>query len=279
MKIFKYFLVLPLFILLISLPANANVRLSTEKFEFAVKPGDNYITSSFTIQNDGQEAIRFKAYPEYFEISENGTILTGIKDKSSNPLENNIRFNPTEFTINPNDSQNIRFTITNVQSLPDGESRAALFLEDVKTKLQALPTNNAKVAANLVIKTRIAVPIYVDKGRVTKVGSIDKLSIEKSKNSYLYNLNVKSVGNSLIRVGGTGQIVKDNQLITEFPINEHPIQGNSTGIFKESLPVKGLNGDQQYTLKISVSYKGQDNKEQVLSKDIPFRLSDISTKG
>jgi hypothetical protein len=278
MKFLKLLLLLPLLLIFVTMPVNATVRLSTEKFEFNVKPDDNFLAGSFTVQNDGNEMVRFRTYPGYFEISENGTILTEIKDKNANSMSENIRFNPAEFTLNPNDSQKIRFTITNVQNLPDGESRAALFLEDIKTKQQALPTGNDKVSANLVIKTRVAIPIYVDKGRVIKVGAIQQVNLEKDKSKYQYDLRIKSSGNSLIRVGGVGQIVKDNNLISEFPINERPIQAGTVGIIKDFIPTQKLTPDQDYTLKISLSYKDKDKKEVLLKQEIPFNLSDLVTK-
>jgi len=278
MRFLKYFLLLPLFFIALAvlLPANAAIRLSTEKFEFNVKPNDQYITGSFTVQNDDNEEIRFKAYPEYFEISDEGTIRTGLNKESSEIITKNIRFNPTEFTLAPNGSQKIRFTIANVQNLPDGESRAALFLENLKTKAQALPTNNAKTSANLVIKTRIAVPIYVEKGKVIKSGIISSVDLKKFKNKYTYAFNVKSTGNSIIRVGGVGQIVKDGQLVNEFPVNERPVQGGSTGKFKDIFTTKGLHTDQQYDLKLTLRYKDQDNREVVLKDEKPFKLSEIN---
>ncbi|OGH95765.1 MAG: hypothetical protein A2104_07855 [Candidatus Melainabacteria bacterium GWF2_32_7] len=279
MKILKFLLLLPLLLIFVSMPVSAAIRLSTEKFEFNVKPNDNFLTGSFTVQNDGNATVRFRAYPEYFEISENGTILTEIKNKNVNSVSENIRFNPAEFTLNSNDSQKIRFTITNVRNLPDGESRAALFLEDIKTKQQALPTGSNKASANLVIKTRIAIPIYVDKGRVIKVGAIQQVNLEKVKNRYQYDLRVKSSGNSLIRVSGIGQIVKDNNLISEFPINERPVQAGTVGIIKDFIPTQKLIPGQDYTLKVSLSYKGQDNKEVLLRQEMPFNLGDITKKG
>jgi hypothetical protein len=262
--------------LMVSLPANAAIRLSTEKFEFNVKSSDSYITGSFTIQNDDNEEIRFKAYPEYFEISEEGTIQTGLSKANSDGIIKNIRFNPTEFTLAPNSSQKIRFTIANVQNLPEGESRAALFLENAKTKQQALPTNNARTSANLIIKTRIAVPIYVQKGRIIKVGTIDSIGLKKFKNKLVYNLTVKSSGNSLIRAGGVGQIIKDDQLVAEFPINERPIQAGTSGKFKDIIPMAGLNPGQQYKLKLTLRYKDQNQKEIVLRDEKPFILNEIN---
>jgi|GEM_PF-1076552 len=276
MKFLKYLLLLSFMTLIISLPANAAIKLSTEKFEFNVKPGDNYITGSFTVQNDDNEEIRFKAYPEYFEISEEGTIHTGLNKANSEGITKNIRFNPTEFTLTPNSSQKIRFTITNVQNLPEGESRAALFLENAKTKQQALPANGARTSASLVIKTRIAVPIYVEKGRIIKTGSIDSINLKKFKNKYVYDLTVKSSGNSLIRAGGVGQIIKDDQLVTEFPINERPIQGGSAGKFKDIMPTTGLSSNQQYKLKLTLKYKDQNQKEIVLKDEKAFTLSEIN---
>lgn len=267
MRFLKYFFIICLMFLLIKFPALAGIRLSAERFEFEANSKTNFLTGSFTVENDDKEPVRFKVYPQYFEISENGTILTDLKEEGL--LSKNIRFNPAEFTLNRNESQKIRFTITNVKDLPDGESRTALFLEDVKTKEQALPSENRNASAKLVLKTRVAIPIYVDKGKVFKSGSIEKLEIQKYKNNYYYDLAVKSSGNSKIRVGGVGQIIKGNDLVNEFAINEHPIQAGSTGKFRDIIPAFNMEAGQKYTFKAIMSYKNQ-GKEEFITHEIPM---------
>lgn len=275
MRHLKYLAAFVCLLLLLALPSSASIRLSTEKFEFTPRANENFVTGSFTVQNDGDESIRFKVYSEYFEISEEGTIMTDLKNKkSADLLTKNVRFNPAEFTVAPFSNQRIRFTISNIQSLHNGEARTALFLEDTKTKQQALSTSNGNVSANLVIKTRIAIPIYVEKGRIQKIAAFEDFKIEKFKNKFLYSLKVISSGNSLVRVGGIAQITKNNELVKEFAINEQPIQSATIGHLKDFVPTEGMDPEQEYKLKITLKYKNQDKKDVFMIKEIPFKLNE-----
>jgi len=272
MKIYKHLFMLVLMIF-ITLPAHAMLRISPERFEFKVDSSKNkFLNDSITIQVDGIEPVRLKAYAEYFELSDTGSLITGIKNSANNQLEENIRFNPTEFIIQPGESQKIRFTIMNLQKLNNGESRVAIFLEDVKSKTQLLQNLNNGTQAKINVKTRIAIPIYVDNGLILKSGEISKLCIQNSDNKLQYELNVKSTGNSKIRIAGVGQIINNKNLAADFPIESRPVQAGTISKFKGDLPVEKLDPNLEYTLKINLFYKDQNNKNHNLVKEINFNL-------
>lgn len=268
-------LIVFLLLFLIACPAQAAIRISPERFELKVDQNsrEKFLNDSITIQVDGNESVRLKVYADNFDLSENGSIITGLKNIPTNNIIENIRYNPTEFVVLPGQAQKVRFTITNLQKLNNGESRIVLFLEDTKMKTQILQDMGDSGTAKLNIKTRIAIPIYIDKGQVKKSGVIDKLTVENANNKYSYILSVKSTGSSKIRIWGKGQLIKDKALITEFPIESHPVQAGITGLFKGDIPAQNLEQNQDYILRINVSYKDENLKTKTLTTEVPFKAT------
>lgn len=274
MKILRFRIFAVFLFFILQYQAQAALRIYPTKFEYTIKQGSNkqYINGAITVQAGSDETIRFKVYPESFNISESGNMDTDSKDVLNSPIVKYVRFSPAEVTLSSGIPQKVRFTITNIKDLLDGESRVALFFENMKTKEQVLPTSESGVSAYVTIKTVVAVPVYIDKGQVIKAGEIKKLEIGKSNDKYFYNVNVKSGGNSKIRVEGTGQIIKDKNLITEFPIKGQPVQAGTVGQIKGELPVQHLVPGEDYKLKLTLSFEDQKEKQKFLVNDIEFKL-------
>lgn len=252
----------------------AAVKITPSRFEFTLKPNStrNLINGSFSIQGGSNETIRFRVYPENFDIDEDGTVITGIENPFEKEFLGAIRFNPAEFTLLPGQVQRIRFTIPDITKLTDGEHRIALFMEDVKTKEEALPTYNENVSASIVIKTRAGLPIYINKGKTVKSGVIEKITAEKINGVYYSVLCVRSTGNSNIRIAGNAQIISKKRLIKEFPIDQHVIQAGNTGKFKFMLPVNDLNPNEEYKLKVTINFKDQNLANKYLVNEIKLSL-------
>ena len=100
--------------------------------------------------------MRFKVYTGYFKISDKGDAI--LYDKSNEPddLSKRVRFVPSEFTVQPGKVQKLRVNIANLNALPDGESRAMLYIEDVNPREYAIPTGQTGLGAQLIVKTRMA---------------------------------------------------------------------------------------------------------------------------
>jgi len=270
MRIYKQFIIF-LFLMLLSFPAFAVLRISPERFELKVDNNskNKFITDSITVQTDNNEPVRLKAYTETFDISDTGSLIIG-ENSTNSLLKNYIRFNPSEFVLQPGIPQKIRFTIINTDKLPNGESRVAIFLEDVKSKTQLLQNIQTGAQAKINVKTRFAVPIYVDKGQIVKSGEISELLIKNTDKNYKYEMIVKSNGNSKIRVSGAGQIIKGKSLIGEIPLESRPVQANSISKFSGELPTDKLDANSEYKFKATLIFKDQNNKNQTLTKEINF---------
>jgi hypothetical protein len=259
--------------LFIEFPVIASVKISPEKFDITVKPGKKFINGSFTIEISGQESVRYRVYSDYFEISDKGTIVNDIKSFPKNSIVDKIRFNPKEITVAPNIPQKIRFTIINLEQLPDGESRGVIFLEDTKTKVQTFLDKTNNVAANINLVTRIAVPIYVDNGKFLKSMEIQDFSVKQDSKDSIYQLSLKSLGNSKVRVCGKIQVIKDKKLVDEINIENRPVQGGAVGLISGKIPTENLQKNTDYILRANLTYLDENSKEKHVIKEINFLYS------
>lgn len=256
-------------LLLQAFPAFATVKVMPTLIELdANKTRGNYLTTSFSVQADKNETVRFKLYPEYFTITDEGKMDAKPVSNNADNLIPRARFVPNEFTLKNGIPQTVRVTFTDLKNLPDGESRMVMFIEDVAAKEILLPNANKKLNTRLIVKTRLGIPIYVDKGCFIKAGSFDDLRVEKNNKTLVYKMNLSAIGNSKVRYHGKAQIIKDNQLIKEFSVSSSTIRAN--GILKGTgnLPDNLEDGD--YILKVILTYKNEKGENKNLIKETQF---------
>lgn len=173
----KILLLLVLITMFFSQRAESALKVTPTLLELnANETRGNYLTASFDVQGDANETIRFKIYPSYFKISPQGTMdIIEENTSESDNLIKNVRFVPNEFTLQNGNKQKVRLTITDLKNLPDGESRMVLFLEDVAAKELMLPSGMKDVTTKLIVKTRVGIPIYLDKGKFVKCAQIENI--------------------------------------------------------------------------------------------------------
>ena len=271
MKNFVRQIAILLIFLLQVTPAFATVKVMPTLIELnANKSRGNYLTTSFSVQADKNETVRFKLYPEYFTITDEGKMDSKPVSENADNLIPHARFVPNEFTLKNGIPQIVRVTFTDLKSLPDGESRMVMFIEDVAAKEIMLPNTNKNLNTRLIVKTRLGIPIYVDKGRVVKVGNFDNLQVEKNNKNLVYKMNLSANGNSKVRYHGKAQIIKDNQLVKEFPVNSNTIRAN--GIFSEKGILPENLDEGNYIFKVILTYKNEKGENKNLIKETQFHV-------
>ena len=164
------------------------------------------------------------------------------------------------------------FTITNLRTLPAGESRLLLYLEDVNTKAIVIKKANGDVGGKILVKTRVGVPIYLDKGNYTKRGTLDAVAIKQKGDEFDCEYKVSSTGNSKIRYNGFGYLTQGDKLIKQFDIHGSTVAG---GTFLEKIQQLDVPKDliiegQEYKIKFILTYKDENQREKVLKKEITF---------
>ena len=251
-----------------TIPAFASVAVSPTRIEInANKVKTNYITTAIEIKGDSKELMRFKAYPGFFTINEKGEMVMVDKSNDVHDLSKRLRFVPSEFNVAQGKSQKLRINIANLNTLPDGESRAVLYIEDVNPKEYAVNTARSGIGAQLIVKTRVGVPIYVDKGKVKKEAEIEYLNIVKGKDGLYTDMKILSKGNSKIRYSGTIQIIQGKKLLDEYDLNGNVVGENNYYIDKQKIKIDNIKDTGEYTLRVILSYFDENGKRKNIKKE------------
>lgn len=253
--------------------ANAAIRVTPGYVEIdANKTKKDYVSGSFTVSGGKDEVVRFKVYPVFFEYDKKGSFVE-LEDKGQkNSLMGKIKFYPTEFTCKNGLEQKVRFTVTGVKSLPAGESRLVLFLEDTNTKEVVIKNANGKIGGKLVLKTRVGVPIYVDKGIYSKKGTLDAVAFKKIGEDYIVDYKVSSTGNSKIRYNGFCYVSQNNNLVDKFEVYGSTV-GGGTSLEKSQkleIPKNSLKEGEDYKIKFVLNYKDEKDNEKTLKKELIY---------
>lgn len=260
--------------LFMTIPTFASVAVSPTRIEInANKIKNNYITTAIEVKGDSQVPMRFKVYPGYFTIDNKGEVV--MVDKATNDphdLSKKIRFVPSEFTVAQGKNQKVRLNIANLNQLPDGESRTMLYIEDVNPKEMNIPTGNAGINAQLIVKTRVGVPVYIDKGTVTKDAEIEYLNVVKEKNAYYTNMKVVSKGNSKIRYSGKVQIVQGKKLVSEYNLSEKVVGANNFYVDKQKVEMNNIKETGEYTLRTVLSFFDENGKRKNIKKETILKI-------
>ena len=255
--------------LFMTIPTFASVAVSPTRIEInANKIKNNYITTAIEVKGDSQVPMRFKVYPGYFTIDNKGEVV--MVDKATNDphdLSKKIRFVPSEFTVAQGKNQKVRLNIANLNQLTDGESRTMLYIEDVNPKEMNIPTGNAGINAQLIVKTRVGVPVYIDKGKVTKDAEIEYLNVVKEKNAYYTNMKVVSKGNSKIRYSGKVQIVQGKKLVSEYNLSEKVVGANNFYVDKQKVEMNNIKETGEYTLRTVLSFFDENGKRKNIKRE------------
>lgn len=274
----KFLVLLLLTFIILGQKANAALKVTPTLIELnANETRGNYLTSSFDVQGDVNETIRFKIYPAYFKISPQGTMdIIEENISATDNLIKNVRFVPNEFTLQNGNKQKVRLTITDLKNLPDGESRMVLFLEDVAAKELMLPSGVKDVSTKLIVKTRVGIPIYLDKGKFVKCAQIENIDLKKQDKELQLAMKLSSSGNSKVRYTGKAQIIKDKELIGEYKIKNHVIGSNNTLSTLEGIPLKDIKENGNYTLRLVIQYSDEKGRLKSLIKENQFTIDSLS---
>lgn len=257
----------------ISIPAYATIAVSPTKMEInANKIRNNYVTTAVEVKGESTKAIRYKAYSGYFTISDKGEMVMQDSIGDSHDISSKLRFVPSEFTVPPGKSQKLRVNIANIKSLPDGESRAIIYLEDVNPKEISMP-NTGGIGAQLILKTRVGIPVYVDKGKFVKKAEIETFEVVKKPDGLYTSFKLVSTGNSKVRYTGKVQIIKGKKLINEYPLEERVVGCDSSLVVEEQVDTTKIKESGDYTLRLILSYLDENDNRKNIKKDAILQIT------
>ena len=112
------------------------------------------------VSNSGDKPLRMRVYAEDFTYERTkGYVATPKHERSAIPY---LQFSPRELTIPPGVTRNVRVGITLPPSAPDGEYRAAIFVDELRE--QEVTTDAPK--NQVVMLARVASVFFIAKGGV-----------------------------------------------------------------------------------------------------------------
>ncbi|CCZ50415.1 putative uncharacterized protein [Acinetobacter sp. CAG:196] len=258
----------------LAVPAFASVAVAPTRVEInANKLKNNYVTTAIEVKGDSQQPMRFKVYPGFFTINEKGEVVMVESSNDPHDLTKKIRFVPSEFTVVQGRNQKVRINIANLNQLPDGENRTMLYIEDVNPKEMNIPTGRAGIGAQLIVKTRVGVPVYVDKGRVSKEAEIEYFNIVKAKDGLYTDMKILSKGNSKVRYSGKVQILQGKSLIDEYELDGGVVGGGNYFVNKHKIDTKNIKNSGEYTLRAVISYLDENGKKKNIKKEANLNIT------
>ena len=270
--------ILGLFIaLMMTTQAFASIAVAPMRVEInANKIRGNYLTTSINVTGDIRKPMRFKVSSGYFKLNEKNELVIIEDNDGSDPydISKKIKFVPSEFNVMPGKSQRVRINVIGLNQLKDGESRAILFIEDVDPKEFAIDTGRAGIGAQLIVKTRLGVPLYIDKGKVSKVGELEYFNIKKEKDGLYTEMKINSTGNSRIRYNGKIQIIQGKKLIDEYSIDNQVVGNGSFHISKDKFKGDKVKEAGEYTVRLILSYEDGNGKRQHIKKETVLNIKD-----
>lgn len=256
----------------LSIPAYASIAVSPTKIELdANKMRTNYATCAVEVKGSASAPVRYRVYTNYFTISDNATMEVKPSTGDPHDISQKLRFVPSEFTVPPGKSQKLRINIANIKNLPDGESRAVIFVEDVNTKEVNFDVASG-IGAQLVLKTRVGIPVYVDKGKFVKKADIESYEVAKVNNDYCIKMKIVSLGNSKIRYGGRVQIIKDRKLIAEMPLNGGVVAHDGSYQLVQKIKSENFKEAGDYTIRTVMSYGDENGNKKSIKKDAILQI-------
>jgi hypothetical protein len=169
------------------------------------------------ITNNGKEALRIRVYAEDFTYDRQGFVSMGKHPQSALSY---IQFAPRELVIPPGVTRNVRVGTIIPSSLPNGEYRTVVFIEDLKERTVLGRDNNP-----VQIKARIASVFYFSKGASSTDPKI--LQVLRDPNTRELRMVVTNSGKRTAYPAIFWRIEKDGKVVAKDNINGLLIQSGT----------------------------------------------------
>ncbi len=159
----------------------------------------------FILKNTGEEEVRYRAKAVYFTLNPEGGLAEISPDEYS--LAEWIKFNPKEFTLPPQSSRAIRYSIISPSGkLLPKEYRGAIEFTPLKVaKIQSQDNEGHKF--NLQVLSVVLVPVYGYVKNTKYSGILSDISVDKKKDELVISADVSNTSDGILRFNGEYQII------------------------------------------------------------------------
>ncbi len=161
-------------------------------------------TGTFTITNETDAETRVRVMAQDFSFNESGSLQATNETPFS--LAGMIKFNPREFTLPPQASRAVRFSIVNNKKLEDGEYWAALSFEPlVPNEIVQDRGDGNTMKLNLITAT--LVPIYGQVGKVEHSADLQGFKALTTEDGIELQASLVNTGTGYLLAEGSYQVL------------------------------------------------------------------------
>ena len=229
------------------------------------------MTTAIDVKGDTKTPMRFRVYTGYFKVNDKGELVMLEKTTEPQDMSKKLRYIPSEFTVAQGKSQKLRLNIPNLNTLVDGESRAMLYIEDINPKETNFNFDTTGVGAQLIVKTRVGIPIYLDYGKAVRNAEFEYAKIVKQKDGHYLEMKIKDSGNSKVRCYSAVQIADGKKLVSETKISEFVVAPGSSNTVRAKIDTKKVEKG-SYTARIVVTYKDINEKMKSIKQEMELYI-------
>lgn len=183
--------------------AGISISVSPIRVEHTVKHGEGG-TDAISVTNYGTTPVRLKVSVQDWYLTRDGTPVFINDEGSPYSCSEWIKINPYDFRINPNQTKEVRYTVTVPEGIEDGGYRSAVTFTTV-------PDIKAGEQSRAVyLKGRIAVILYELVGKPIPQGYAKSLKADTRKDGVDFILTLKNAGKVHFRTKGSITIKDSN---------------------------------------------------------------------
>jgi P pilus assembly chaperone PapD len=249
-------------------PAHAqSVSISPTVIEAQAQRGQ--ASTSITITNTDNEPFRAKLY--LLDFSYNKERGFEIVNRHSNSAIPYLSFSPKELDIPPGATRKVRMDLVMPPSVPDGEYRSVLYVEDLKER-SIVDDRGVETK----VKFRLGSQLFVRKndGNTALVPNLKITNAFWNLTDRDIVLQFQNQGGATALVGTAWKIQQGGKLIASGKVDGTIVLGNSERLSGINLPIavpKGLSPG-QYQLMGDSTYRVSGNNRQLYRFTVNFAV-------
>jgi hypothetical protein len=195
------------------LPVSAiSLQVKPSRFILQVKPGQKD-GGAIIVSNPTRDVLKCVAIVKDWDLDAAGNLSTSVAGTLDTSLGSWLKFNPRQFTIQPNGHQVVRFSVAVPKNATPGERRGIIFFSP--------SYGNTGMA----VKTEVGVTVYVAVQPVTRTFdlTLEKTALNKQKQAEV-KYAVTATGNAHCRLSGKYKLYdQDGKIVEERNLNEQVV--------------------------------------------------------
>lgn len=186
------------------LPVSAfGLQVKPSRFILQIKPGQQD-GGAIVVSNPSRDVLKCVAIVKDWDLNATGNLTTALAGTMNTSIGSWLKFNPRQFSIQPNGHQVVRFSILVPKNAKPGERRGIIFFSP--------SIGNTGMS----VKTEVGVTVYVAVEPVTRTFelTLGKTTLNEQKNAEIcYTVN--ATGNAHCRLSGKYRLSDRNGKVVE----------------------------------------------------------------